>query len=383
MNLNMKSFINLSRWLAAFLVLISHVRHLVLVDYKNVVNKGFFSKGVYFLTGFGHEAVVVFFVISGFLVGGITLDRWVSKGPDIHGYVAARISRIYTVLIPALFIGLFFDTAGLNFFNASELYTNSSQYQTISLNSIIASATSIPTFFGNLLMLQGVLTGNFGSNGALWSLAYEWWYYCIFALIGFAFCNEGNKRFLCIALALVISVLLPNKIILWGAVWLLGVFAYKWFSSNKWKINPLLGFSVFFILMIASRLSHNQDNVENHESLLQEFLRDFILGVAYVIALVSSSQFSIYSVFSKLSERLADFSFSTYLFHFPLMVFFVAVGYQIFGLQFQVQPDWYGFSYALTLVGLLYFSCFIFSLLTEKWTSSIRERLQRFIVGRA
>ena len=80
-----------------------------------------------------------------------------------------------------------------------------------------------------------LVTGNFGSNGALWSLAYEWWYYCIFALIGFAFCNEGNKRFLCIALALVISVLLPNKIILWGAVWLLGVFAYKWFSSNKWK----------------------------------------------------------------------------------------------------------------------------------------------------
>lgn len=76
---DLSQFINVSRWLAAFFVLAGHASHLVLVDYKYVTEKSIFCKLIYFLAGFGHEAVMVFFVISGYLVGALTLDKWKQK----------------------------------------------------------------------------------------------------------------------------------------------------------------------------------------------------------------------------------------------------------------------------------------------------------------
>ena len=81
---NLSLFLNMSRWVGAFLVLIFHVRHIILVDFKEVEHRTLFDRGLYFVTGLGHEAVVIFFVISGFLVGGLTLDRWRTRGPDLR-----------------------------------------------------------------------------------------------------------------------------------------------------------------------------------------------------------------------------------------------------------------------------------------------------------
>jgi hypothetical protein len=38
MNTNLSTFLDISRWVAAFLVVFAHVRHLVLVDLMNVEN---------------------------------------------------------------------------------------------------------------------------------------------------------------------------------------------------------------------------------------------------------------------------------------------------------------------------------------------------------
>ena len=72
----LSSVLNASRWCAAFIVLIHHVRHIVLADLVNVENKSLPTKCFYFLTGLGHEAVMVFFVVSGLLVGALTLEKW-------------------------------------------------------------------------------------------------------------------------------------------------------------------------------------------------------------------------------------------------------------------------------------------------------------------
>jgi len=70
MNERTSNFIDASRWIAAFLVLIGHIRHLILADYKDVTiaNKNIIAKGIYFVTGLGHEAVVIFLLLMGFLL---------------------------------------------------------------------------------------------------------------------------------------------------------------------------------------------------------------------------------------------------------------------------------------------------------------------------
>lgn len=383
MNSNLSSFLNLSRWLAAFLVVISHIRHLIFVDYKDVQYKGIFIKGFYFISGFGHEAVILFFVISGFLVGGLTLKRWHKQEVNLRTYTSARVSRIYTVLVPALVIGLALDMVGMLWFDASELYTNSAQYNTISLTSKISESINFPTLLGNLFMVQNIFMPPLGSNGPLWSLAYEWWYYCIFGFSAAAIMGEGKNRFFYAAIAIVISSLLPEKLMLWGTVWLLGIAAHTWLNSGVWRPHPTIGFGVFVLAMAASRLSHNADNVTNRESLGVEFVRDFGLGITYVIALVSTSRVVKKITLPRLNERLAEFSYTTYLFHFPAMLFIVAVGYQIFGIKFQVQPSAGGFLYMFGTTVAIYIYCFAFSQLTERHTNVIRQRLDSFIAQKS
>ena len=56
------------RGLAAVAVLAGHVRGLFFVDFGDLVAPGPFARLAYMATGLGHQAVVVFFVLSGFFI---------------------------------------------------------------------------------------------------------------------------------------------------------------------------------------------------------------------------------------------------------------------------------------------------------------------------
>ncbi|MBC7702105.1 acyltransferase [Aquabacterium sp.] len=377
MSPGLSSFLNLSRWLAALLVVIYHVRHLILVDFKDVADKTLFSKALYFAAGLGHEAVMVFFVISGFLVGGLTLNRWKACGPDLRAYAFARVSRIYTVLIPALLMGFVLDSVGLHWLNASELYTNSAQYHTNSLTSQITAAMDLRTFLGNLVMMQGIMTGHFGSNGPLWSLANEWWYYCMFALLGTALTwGRWQERAWSALGALVLAALLPGELMLWGSIWALGMVAHAWIKSGRWIPAPWLGSGIFVVALVASRLSRNGD-FEAGESIWIDFVRDLILGLAYMVALVSASRIKASLPLASLHDWLAEFSYTSYLCHFPAMVFVVALGYQVFHLPFLVQPTVLGLAYLFGSCAVIYAYCFVVYQLTEKHTAKVRQQLDK------
>ena len=116
------------RWLAAFFVVIGHLRSLMFVNYAAVEHKNVFIRLFYFLTGFGHQAVMVFFVLSGFLIGGKVVLLVRQNRFTTVDYLINRISRIYIVLIFALMLGYTLDTIGLNHFNKTGVYSGSSEF---------------------------------------------------------------------------------------------------------------------------------------------------------------------------------------------------------------------------------------------------------------
>ena len=60
-----------------------------------------------------HEGVVIFFILSGFLVGGHILNGMARGSFNLVGYLSARFARIYIVYVPALIVtGLVFTVAG-------------------------------------------------------------------------------------------------------------------------------------------------------------------------------------------------------------------------------------------------------------------------------
>jgi peptidoglycan/LPS O-acetylase OafA/YrhL len=378
---NLNIFLNASRWIAAFLVVIGHARDLVLVQFADVQHKTLFSKVLYLATSLGQEGVVVFFVISGFLVGGLTIDRWERSGVDFRSYASARVSRIYTTLIPALLVCLILDAIGLHWLDASGLYSGSTPYPIASVGTTVKENLNLVAFLGTLFMVQGFLTQTFGGDGPLWSLSVEWWYYCLFALITAGWFSIGPRRVVLFLLALIFFSVLPATR-LWLSVWLLGIAAYFWLKSAARQPHPLLGIIVLILSFVICRRIHDSIGVGtgvNHIVVL-ELLRDLTLGFGYAVALVSMNRLKSKIPFAVVHQRLAEFSYSTYLCHFPMLVFLVAFGYQVGGLEFAVQPTAYGQLYLLLIVATVYSYCFAFSLLTERYTPKVRKTLDRLLV---
>lgn len=69
-------WLDLIRGSSALLVCLGHLRNAMLVDYSTLVHPNIAIKAFYALTSFGHQAVMVFFVLSGYFVGGGGVANW-------------------------------------------------------------------------------------------------------------------------------------------------------------------------------------------------------------------------------------------------------------------------------------------------------------------
>jgi peptidoglycan/LPS O-acetylase OafA/YrhL len=161
--------LDMLRGLAALGVVVGHTRGFLIVGYASASAHSAFDQLFYFATGLGHQCVIAFFALSGFLVGGpalrdIMTGRW-SWGP----YMLRRLTRLWTVLIPALLLTWMLDTAGGTLGGHAgyegAFYTESF----IGPSPAQPADLSLPTFLANTLFLQTVVTPVFGSNGPLWS----------------------------------------------------------------------------------------------------------------------------------------------------------------------------------------------------------------------
>ena len=212
--------LDLLRGLAALLVCAGHLRAFLFVDFAQVMSPGIFDRLFYFATGLGHQAVVVFFVLSGYLVGGSVLLAYESHRWSWMNFALRRMSRLWMVLLPALALTLALDSLGR--YMASPGYEGA-------LNLVYNSAPTpanpadlrAATFLGNAIFLQTIEVRCFGTNGPLWSLANEFWYYALFPLIcGVAFVRSYQTRLVYSLLALVLIWWLPSGLVWSGLIWM-------------------------------------------------------------------------------------------------------------------------------------------------------------------
>jgi len=98
--------LDLVRGGAALAVMLGHLRNLFFVDFSEVAgNSTPLVEIVYLVTGFSHYAVMIFFVLSGFLVGGSVLRGRMDGTWSWSLYSTNRLTRLWVVLIPALLLG--------------------------------------------------------------------------------------------------------------------------------------------------------------------------------------------------------------------------------------------------------------------------------------
>jgi peptidoglycan/LPS O-acetylase OafA/YrhL len=376
MNSGTSDFLNASRWVAALAVVFYHVYNISVGDHDHVEHLSLFWRGVHFFGGFGHIAVIGFFVISGFLVGGGVILRLPYKGFDVTDYFIHRFSRIYTVLIAALFVSYCVDWLGINYLDSSGIYIHPDQFYANQFGNDITSHLGLGILIGNLMQLQEIIVPSLGSNGPLWSLANEWWYYVLF---GFGMVAYRPGRLLTRVIAggavAVIFILLPLPISLLFVVW--GIGAGVAVLDRYWAAWPFfIGATVAAVCLIAVRWL-----AAHHENALitGEFILDLGAALGYSVALVCAKNLKGRVKFWPLHRRLASFSYTVYLVHFPAMVFIAAFLKETFQIGFLRERSVTTVIYLGILLLLLYGYAWIFAAFTEAQTDRIRSRLSHAV----
>jgi peptidoglycan/LPS O-acetylase OafA/YrhL len=159
--------LDMVRGIAAIEVMIWHFRAVFFVPYGQVQQKTAVNVIWYMMTCLPHQAVVVFFVLSGLFIAPAVLESVGSGGWSWKRYGANRLSRLYVVLIPALLITAAFDRLGRLIPGGQDTYFNPLPYNQVS----VLAASGWSTFLGNLFFVESILCGTFGSDSPLWSLS--------------------------------------------------------------------------------------------------------------------------------------------------------------------------------------------------------------------
>lgn len=337
----LSAYLDLMRFTAAFAVLLGHMD----------------QDGLYMgwmpLALFSHDAVIIFFVLSGFIIYHSTSAR----ASTWRQYAVARLSRIYSVALPSVLLCVLLavwlrQQPG---FNPEQFnnYTTPSLWHTVSsllfLNQSWLNEADVPL------------------NNPYWSLCYEVWYYVLFG--AFYFLRGRQRWFWCTVAAAVagpaILVLLP--------VWLMGAwlaatgrYASRWSLLGAW-----LAFLMPLGLIVGIKLTGTDRFVQStlYESVpgywrlvsSQRFVTDHLIGYALClhIAAFSSLPTAVQGWFARhqsVFATLAGFSFTLYLFHRPMT--------QLLGAWYPQAPGavW---QTALMALGILAM-CWCLSWLTER-----------------
>ena len=94
MERNCDDILGLIRGGSALLVIVGHARNFLIVDSAEIINPTLLIKIFYLLTSLHHEAVMAFFVLSGYFVGGSVLGSLKRGHFTWINYALARLPRL-------------------------------------------------------------------------------------------------------------------------------------------------------------------------------------------------------------------------------------------------------------------------------------------------
>jgi peptidoglycan/LPS O-acetylase OafA/YrhL len=256
-----------------------------------------------------HTAVIIFFVLSGYVV---TYTTSVNNRGGMK-YIQARLGRLCSIVIPALIISAICEIVVYNLDPVlHDQYSRSPSY----LHYIISVVFANEIWF---------LSSAPPINGPLWSLSYEFWFYTVFGL--WLYCGKGAKRFI---ITFIGSVIAGPKILLLMPVWLYGSFAYRLSTNSNTRLNIALGVFFFAIAVTATFLFPLYPHVIGIQPLYfaGQFVTDWFLGILIAASLLLLSKIKFDIEFDKvinIIRKTADITFPVYVLHNPIFVLWRAI----------------------------------------------------------
>ncbi|MFT7264937.1 MAG: peptidoglycan/LPS O-acetylase OafA/YrhL [Halioglobus sp.] len=326
--------IDLLRGLAAQLVVLNHMRATFFLDFGSLPDRNPLTIVFYTLTGFGHQGVIIFFVLSGFLVGGAGFRQYLSLSYTPWRFFLRRLTRLWLVLIPALVLTFLIDTIGrhqgVSLYEGAffDLFTSGPDP-----SGDIDTSWQFKTLLGNVFFLQTIETSVYGTNSPLWSLAYEFWYYVLF-ILGMASAASNLPLTLRVASSigmLIAVVYLPMNILLHGLIWAAGAVLAYVVQTERLPVLPRKLTVLAGIAFAAALLTVRFGLLADFGNLTNDAL---VAATLIFVLMTVVNRAGLPSWLARFSAFIADYSYTIYLIHFPIVMLIAAVGFS--GRQFTL-----------------------------------------------
>lgn len=252
---------------------------------------------------FGQEAVILFFLMSGFVIE----MSWIKKKISFSDFFFKRFLRIYPLFLLSILFVLSYKLV-----NHLPVETN--------------------ILLGNLFMLQdmtplkpGTIISTYG-NTALWSLSYEWWFYMLFIPVS-CLKNKNAVAITIVAISAMLYFIYPIQVFRWlmyFGIWWSGVMLADYFVLKKIDLKlifiniiaPLLLLPTILLIVKTTTLKYDSIGVY---PILE--IRHFLCALFFIIIALfwKKTNWIGYNYFNYF-EKIAPFSYGLYVLHIPLIM---------------------------------------------------------------
>lgn len=304
MNAGFSTYLNLLRFGAAMVVLLSHFAY------------PRFTGGDWIWVrelNLGSDAVVIFFVLSGFVIA-LTAEQ---KDTTLARFAFSRMSRLVSVALPALVMTWVLDRMG---HAADPTSYYAPYYAALPLWEMLARGLSFSNEWSGL-------AARLGSNGPFWSLSYEAAYYVLFAV---CFYLSGVRR---AVLLVAFGMLFGLNVLLLMPAWLMGVWLYHNLHrvarlspqiAMVFALGPVAAYAMCLAIDLPAIMqTHIQPQIPDHSlRFSDEYLWNALLGVLTTLHLLGAAALVRTADLSRLATPAAWWaggSFSLYLVHYPVL----------------------------------------------------------------
>lgn len=291
------------RFISAFMVVAIHARGGLWVAWIDLesTDKSIPIAIFYALTRAGTEWVLVFFVLSGYLVGGKVADKVMRDQFDVRSYARDRLTRIMVPLLPTLIWS-----------GAVAFY--------------IGRDATVLSFVGNIFGLQGVIVSAYGGNFPLWSLAYEIWFYVLAGAVACLPTTSGMLRITAIFLITITFAIFTRLDPVFLFAWLIGAATFSLGTRPALHYLGILGLLLAVLGYVFSQLTSATDSVDLTSWSAytpSNSVATLILatGIALILPYVSrkTPPEGVMAKIERVGTTLATSSYTLYLTHYPVL----------------------------------------------------------------
>jgi peptidoglycan/LPS O-acetylase OafA/YrhL len=270
---------------------------------------------------YGREAVMVFFVLSGFFIH----LRWTAGPPggpspafSAPAFYKRRAHRLVAPYALALAVTMVLDALGRLWFPS--LYHAATGYAV--LDAVFGpTGYSWRSVLPAMVLLPSSLGFDFGSNGPLWSLAYEMIYYAMYPAWLMVRRRSGGGAYVvipaaCLGAGLALPFGFASSVIARYPIWLAGAALAERSASLPRSVGAVLLAAAIVCAGVALHVTSR--------TLTPLVVAAMIYGVGAVMVFASAPEAWLRSRAGAALVFLGDRSYTIYIVHFPFLALLAA-----------------------------------------------------------